>query len=221
MRFPGRAYQGTPIVKYEPKYQDCHPVSTYIVLAIVLSVITVVVIVIAIVVRKYRWDIKYYIYLARSKRGYQKIPGSGSEYIYDAFVAYNAADRAWVMSQIVETLERKERYKLCLHERDFIPGEIIVDQITEKVNASRRFILVISNSFAKSQWCQFEVILAQNRLLEDGAEMLIPVLLEDIKSKYITANLKFLLRSLTFLEWTLNPSGKELFFNKLRLAMKK
>ena len=212
-----KGMDGTLLKDVSLKFEDCNH---YIVMATVLGAVSVAVFIVVVVIRKYRWDIKYYIYLARSKRGYQRIP-EGEEFFYDAFVAYNENDRAWVMAQIVETLERKGSYKLCLHERDFVPGEIIVDQITDKVKASRRFILVISNSFAKSQWCQFEILLAQSRLVEDGADILIPVLLEDVKARYMSASLKFLLKSLTFLEWTTDPAGKELFFNKLQLAMKK
>ncbi|KAK3085567.1 hypothetical protein FSP39_005400 [Pinctada imbricata] len=187
----------TPLINYNPDNNECHPISQYVVMAIVFGVVSVALVILGFIIRRYRWDIKYYIYLARSKRGYQRIPEQDG-YLYDAFVAYNAADRPWVMSQLVGDLEKKHQYKLCLHERDFLPGDLIADQITEKVKASRRFILVISNNFAKSRWCQFEIFVAQNRLLDDGAEFIIPILLEDIKAKHMSTYLKFLLNSLTF-----------------------
>jgi toll-like receptor 13 len=42
-----------------------------------------------------------------------------------------------------------------------IVGKLIVDNIVENMKESRKVILVMSNAFARSEWCQFEVLLAQ------------------------------------------------------------
>ena len=42
---------------------------------------------------------------------------------YDAFVSYNANDEGWVLGELLPTLEDGQGWRLCLHHRDFLPGE--------------------------------------------------------------------------------------------------
>lgn len=57
----------------------------------------------------------------------------------------------------IQELEDKRGYTLCLNERDFIPGAGITDNIVECIGESKHIILILSNSFASSPWCQYEV----------------------------------------------------------------
>jgi toll-like receptor 13 len=52
---------------------------------------------------------------------------------------------------------------LCIQYRDFEVGKLIVDNIVESMKESRKVILVMSNAFATSEWCHFEVLLAHER----------------------------------------------------------
>ncbi|CAL8387705.1 unnamed protein product [Gadus morhua 'NCC'] len=42
---------------------------------------------------------------------------------YDAFVSYNANDEGWVLGELLPKLEDEQGWRLCLHHRDFQPGE--------------------------------------------------------------------------------------------------
>ncbi|XP_062569207.1 toll-like receptor 4 [Saccostrea cucullata] len=207
---------------YNPSYYECHSLSTQGVIAITAVSIFILLIILVVLYKKYKWHIKYYAYLLRSRKGYEKIEGTDeSDFLFDAFVAYNEDDRSWVISNLMSELEGKEQYRLCLHERDFLPGRTIFSQISHTIQRSRKVILVISNSFAKSQWCQYETLVAQNRLIDDGANVLIVVLLGEIQSKYMTDSLHMLFRSMTYIRWPQAHSlGRELFWNKIKLAMK-
>ena len=61
-------------------------------------------------------------------------------------------------SQEMESARRGR--KLCFHERDFIAGCSIVDNIVTCISQSRRAIIVISRDFCASKWCQYEVQVA-------------------------------------------------------------
>jgi toll-like receptor 13 len=210
------------VSSYDPSYYQCHTLTTQEVAAIATGSTFIFLIVMAILYKKYKWHIKYYLYLLRSRKGYERIGGTEEEkFLFDAFVAYNEDDRSWVISNLMSELEGKEQYRLCLHERDFLPGKTIFSQISHTIQRSRKVILVISNSFAKSQWCQYEALVAQNRLVDDGANALIVVLLGEIQSKFMTESLHLLLRTMTYIRWPPgNSPGKELFWNKVKLAMK-
>ncbi|XP_048749202.2 toll-like receptor 13 isoform X1 [Ostrea edulis] len=207
---------------YDPSYYQCHSLTTQEVVVIATSSTFVLLIMLVVFYKKYKWHIKYYLYLLRSRKGYERIGGTDDEtFLFDAFVAYNEDDRSWVISNLMSELEGKEQYRLCLHERDFLPGKTIFSQISHTIQRSRKVILVISNSFAKSQWCQYETLVAQNRLIDDGANVLIVVLLGEIQSKFRTESLYMLLKTMTYIRWPpANSPGRELFWNKVKLAMK-
>nr|WBP49899.1 Toll-like receptor protein [Mimachlamys nobilis] len=207
-------YKDKRLKDYDPSYRDCHPISTVTIAMIVSGCVLVALISIAVILYRNRWHIKYYIYLLRSKQGYKRIPGNDN-FVYDAFVAYNSTDRVWVISKLREFLENQHGMKLCLHERDFNAGRLIVDNIVENIRQSGKVMLILSNEFAKSQWCQFETLLAQNRFFEEGASSLVLVMLEDVNNRYLNGPLSLLLKSMTYIEWSKDPVGKEIFWNKL------
>ncbi|OWF54530.1 toll-like receptor 3 [Mizuhopecten yessoensis] len=208
-------YKDKRLIDYDPSYRHCHPISTVVIALIVCVCVLVAFVSVAAILYRNRWHIKYYIYLLRSnQKGYEKIPENGS-FVFDAFVAYNSTERIWVFSKLREFLENQHGMKLCLHERDFRPGRLIIDNIAENIRLSRKLILILSNEFAKSQWCQLETLKAQDRFFKEGASSLVLVMLEDISYRHMNGPLSLLLRSMTYIQWSSDPVAKELFWNKL------
>lgn len=193
-----------------PTQAEC--LNPLVVMAIVLTASVVVILATGIVLYKYRWHIRYYFYLIRIKMSYQSIP---DEFQYDAFVAYNSVDRAWVLTQLMPFMEKQQKFKLCLHDRDFEVGKLIVDNIIENTRKSRKLILILSKSFSGNEWCQFESSVAHRRLMEEGATSVILVLLEDLTSRHMTGTLGVLLQSTCTIEWTNNRIGRKLFWKEL------
>lgn len=212
-------YKERRLISYDPSYRECHPLPTLTIVLIVIACVVVTLVTVVAIVYKHRWHIKYCIYLIRSRREYQPIPGD-DPYIYDAFVAYNTSDRVWVISALMEFLEKKHGMRLCLHERDFSAGMLIVDNIIDKFNVSRKVILVLTNEFAKSQWCKFETLMAQDRFFKNGASSLVLLMLEDISSSNMNGPLSLLLQSTTYVEWTKEPAGNDVFWKQLLQSMK-
>nr|AVP74315.1 Toll-like receptor 1 [Argopecten irradians] len=208
------AWRSKLFVDYDPSYQDCHPISGYIILGACLGSAFVLIVIVSSLLYHFRWHIRHYIYLMRAKKGYQRIP-DGEDFAFDAFVAYNAEDRVFVISKLIPNLETQQNLRLCVHDRDFKVGELIVDNIQETVVRSRKVILVLSNAFAKSQWCKFELALAQIRAIEEGGNMVIIVMLEEIEARYMTNSLHVLLKSTTYIPWAHNQEGQELFWKRL------
>jgi protein toll len=64
----------------------------------------------------------------------------------------SVADRDWVISELQPELEDgPEKYRLCLHERDFTLGSIIANNIVESMKDSRTTLVVLSPHFVRSQ----------------------------------------------------------------------
>ena len=78
---------------------------------------------------------------------------------YDAFISYHHEDSLWVRHELLPRLENgHSQFRVCVHERDFIVGETVADNIVSAINASRRMILLLSNAFLHSHWCHMEFL---------------------------------------------------------------
>jgi toll-like receptor 13 len=47
---------------------------------------------------------------------------------------------------------------ICIHHRDFDVGEHITNNIEKYMSKCWKIIVVMSNQFAESEWCQWEII---------------------------------------------------------------
>lgn len=177
----------------------------------------------------YRSFIRYWIFLARmdiQRRGIRRKDCEGYDnHQYDAFVSYSNEDRNFVV-RLVAMLENYEPFlKLCVYERDFEIGSVISESVLQSVALSRRTLLVVSDAFARSQWCRWELQLAENHRLflrddnEGGGDPLIMIKLGQVAEAHMTPTLKYLLRTRIYLEWDSEPRKQRQFWDKLRTAL--
>lgn len=67
-------------------------------------------------------------------------------------VCSSGSDRTWVISELLPKLENApERFRLCLHERDFMLGSYITHNIVNSMHCSRHTVIVLTNNFVRSQ----------------------------------------------------------------------
>ena len=111
------------------------------------------------------WRIKYL--LARYRLGKNQ-PEVVNKFEYDAFLSYSSADEVWVLQQLVEKLEKEGQFRLCLHERDFQIGRPIADNIVFSLEQSSSCIIVLTEKFSQSYWCNFEAHVAHHMFQEQG-----------------------------------------------------
>lgn len=134
---------------------------------------------------------------------------------YDAFVSYSSADRDIAMGLLNSLESNEEKFKLCIHERDWLPGYNISWNIVNSVQNSRRTILVVSKDFLESVWFQVEFHTAYYQMLEDRVDRLIVIVRGELPPKEtLDKELKFLLSTKTYLLW-----GERWFWEKLKYAM--
>ncbi|CAD7080960.1 unnamed protein product [Hermetia illucens] len=159
------------------------------------------------------WHIKYFfIILKRSAilkllNNKKEETSKPTSYMYDIFVSYCDRDRDWVLDELLPHIEGNQETSICLHERDFQVGLSILENIIQCMDKSRCFLLVISKCFLSSQWCQFEMYLAQHRLFEAKKEHLILILLEDIPRHKRPKSLQYLMQIKTYIKWPTEASG--------------
>src|SRR6218665_3861907 len=143
-------------------------------------------------------------------------------FTFDAFVGYSRRDSNWVITQLLPRLEQECHLRLCIHERDWLPGRDIAENILESINSSRKTLLVVSNAFASSPWCHFELTMAQTRLMEEDRDSLVLILLEEIADCNLTPRLQIQMQRRTYIEWTKQSNvGQQLFWANLKHALDK
>ena len=217
------ALRGEKIADYKPSADVClvNPFPPEFYVICVLSLVVVMVMFGFAITYHYRWHIQYFLFRLKStSKGYDEYHAS-SPYIYDAFVAYNSTDVLWLRDNFLPIVETKFKFKLCLHDRDWLAGVDIVDNIMASITQSRKVILIISNAFARSQWCQMEMAMAQHHLFEKDRNSLILVMLETINRQNLTPRLALQMKTQTYIEWTDDKTGNNLFFKKVYKAIGK
>ncbi|XP_061067212.1 interleukin-18 receptor 1 isoform X4 [Eubalaena glacialis] len=77
---------------------------------------------------------------------------------YDAFVSYlkecrpeNGEEHTFAVEILPGVLEKHFGYKLCIFERDVVPGTAVVDEIHSLIEKSRRLIIVLSKSYMSNE----------------------------------------------------------------------
>lgn len=201
----------------------------YLIPSIVLLIICALT---AIILYIYRWHIRYWIFLTKmflSRRAQfnRSVSLEGHDnYLYDAFVSYSSEDRNFVV-RLVAMLENYEPFlKLCVYERDFEIGTFISESVLECVSRSRKTLLIISNSYIKSQWCRWEAQVAENHRLffeneygECVNDSIIMVKLGTISQANLSPMLKYLMKTRIYLQWDSDDSKQRQFWEKLRNAL--
>ncbi|KFM71900.1 Toll-like receptor 4, partial [Stegodyphus mimosarum] len=169
----------------------------------------------------FRWYIRYWIFHFRTRISeWERSASYEPRYKYDAFLSYNSANTPWVVTYLIPALEDQEpKFKLCVHERDFQVGSLITENILEAIDSSRKVILILSESFIKSEWCMFELHMAQHKLFYDTRDCLILVKLEDINKKMYTKNLLYLEKTRLCLQWREDNLSQNLFWERLQKAL--
>ncbi|KAJ8398423.1 hypothetical protein AAFF_G00426780 [Aldrovandia affinis] len=199
-------------------------------LVIIISVVTTTAIVLAIMVLCYVFNIPWYTkatyQILRAKyRAHKEGVGVLQTYEYHAFISYSHSDADWVRDKLLPCLENsKPSYNLCIHERDFMPGKWIIDNIIENMENSRKVIFVLSRHFVNSEWCNYELYFAHQRAIGKTFNDVILVVKEPIDpdslpNKY--CKLKKMLSTKTYLEWPLEAKQQAFFWAQLKSVLGK
>ena len=219
-----RSLSGKRIIDYKPTHEDCFadflPITFHLVTAV--SAACGFALLVFAVTHRHRWYLQSWIFQMKAKRTrYDLLNEEDVHYKYDAFVSYNYSDITWLRKEFLPAVEVKMKFRVCLHDRDWTAGPSIVDNIIDSLINSIKVILILTNAFMRSQWCQLEMTLAQHHLFEQDRNSLILVILEPIHKYNMTPRLALQMRTHTYIEWTENRAGKELFFKKLERAIGK
>ncbi|XP_054438226.1 toll-like receptor 1 [Pteronotus mesoamericanus] len=219
--YPG-SYKGTLLKDFRVSPLSCNPA-----LLIVTIGVTGLVLAATLTVLCIYFDLPWYLRMMcqwiQTRHRARNIPLDKLQraFQFHAFISYSEHDSAWVKSELLPNLE-KEDIQICLHERNFVPGKSIVENIINCIEKSYKSIFVLSPNFVQSEWCHYELYFAHHNLFHEGSNNLILILLEPIPKYSIPSNyhkLKTLMAQRTYLEWPKEKSKHGLFWANLRASI--
>ncbi|KAM4706458.1 toll-like receptor 6 isoform 1-T2 [Discoglossus pictus] len=146
-----------------------------------------------------------------------------NELFFHAFVSYSEHDSSWVKNILLPNVEKDDgSVRICQHERNFIPGKSIIENIVNCIDKSYKSIFILSPRFVQSEWCHYELYFAHHKLYNENSDNLILILLEPIPQYLIPSRyykLKALMAQRTYLEWPSEKNKQGLFWANLRASI--
>ncbi|TEA31376.1 hypothetical protein DBR06_SOUSAS710166 [Sousa chinensis] len=133
---------------------------------------------------------------------------------FDAFICYCPSDIQFVQEMIRELEQTNHRLKLCVSDRDVLPGTCIWSIASELIEKRcRRMVVVVSDDYLQSKECDFQTKFALS--LSPGAHQkrLIPIKYKSMKKEFPS-----ILRFITICDYT-NPCTKSWFWTRLAKAL--
>ncbi|VDI39822.1 Hypothetical predicted protein [Mytilus galloprovincialis] len=108
---------------------------------------------------RFRWKLRYLYYMVKVKWHQSEYKSDDTDarlYMYDAFVSYADEGQTFVHKILLHQLEKVGGIQLCLHKRNFLPGNDIATNITFAIQNSQQTIVIMSPDYLASYWCMFE-----------------------------------------------------------------
>ena len=210
---------GTPVASFHMVDQACllaRDTSKFIVASVVILILGLTLVS---ALFRYRWHLRLVLYEAFRGRGdVRRRHLQEGNFDYDVFVSYAFQQLPWVHEHLMAELEDRLGLRLCVHERDFIPGKNIVDNIADCVQSSKKILMVFSKDFVRSQWCQFELAYCLSHAM-DYEDALIVVCVDDVTSRDMTTAMMAVMKTTTYIQWAEHPDARAAFWGMLQIAL--
>ncbi|XP_041922982.1 myeloid differentiation primary response protein MyD88 [Alosa sapidissima] len=141
-------------------------------------------------------------------------PRGHSPEMFDAFICYCQSDFDFVYEMIKELEQTSHKLKLCVFDRDVLPGTCVWTITSELIEMRcRKMVVIISDDYLDSEACDFQTKFALS--LSPGArtKRLIPVVYKPMKKPFPS-----ILRFLTICDYN-RPCTQAWFWNRLAKAL--
>ncbi|CAC5363656.1 TLR13 [Mytilus coruscus] len=173
------------------------------------------------IVYRYRIRLRYSFHMFKRQYfgGYEPLHVI-QNYTFDAFISYADQDRQFVINRLIE-LEKKKGKRLCIHHRDFIPGNEIAENIINGIHHSRKTICLITREFLKSNWCNYEFNIARMEGIcsRERENIIIVILMEDIPFKQLPIRIMEVIVEETYLSFAECLNDDDRFLDLLATAI--
>ncbi|XP_077992777.1 uncharacterized protein LOC144446810 [Glandiceps talaboti] len=225
--FSPNEYSDTYLVDFDTDILECES-NIIMTVSVILITLATVFTLAGVIWKKFRWSIKYKYFLWKLrmgliKNGYQVVDGANqaNNYKYDVMASYADEDFLWVRREMMPRLEERDGFKLCIKDREYVPGVVKATNIDVCVHDSNHIVFVLTEDFINDQICIFELEVAFHRLFDELKDVIILVQLKPIPEHKLPRLIRLLKCRKKCIEWTEDEAGKELFWTKLKTEIEK
>ncbi|VDI42691.1 Hypothetical predicted protein [Mytilus galloprovincialis] len=187
-------------------------------ICIAVGIITALIILFAGLLFRFRWRLRYLYHMTRHKYNIFKSIQSSTTYKYDALISYANEETDFIVNEVIPNLERDESMKLCVNQRNFVPGEDITQNIINGIHQSRFTICILTPSFLDSYYCMFEFNMARMESIysRDGQNILFLVFYKQLRPKDLPLVILELVQKQSYLEYPNDEQGNVAFWAKMK-----
>uniref|UniRef100_A0A1A8PYE5 Myeloid differentiation primary response protein MyD88 n=3 Tax=Nothobranchius TaxID=28779 RepID=A0A1A8PYE5_9TELE len=138
----------------------------------------------------------------------------GAPEMFDAFICYCQSDFQFVHEMIRELEQTQYKLKLCVFDRDVLPGSCVWTITSELIERRcKRMVVVISDEYLESDACDFQTKFALSLCPGARSKRLIPVIYKSMSKQFPS-----ILRFLTVCDYT-RPCTQAWFWVRLAKAL--
>ena len=216
---------GKRFASQKPKPEDCETKDPMIVAYVTIGGFLLIFTIFGVAGYRGRWYIRYWTIKWQRKCGCspnvdperQRLLDGYDDVTYDAYVIYHDDDRAFVRNELLPFMETTHQYKLFIWDRDFTAGDQTVGIVVDSICKSNHSIAVVSRSFLKDQWCDFQLAVCLDRQIELKRNFLTLLTLENVDKKLLSKSWCVLLTRTLTAEWCdkKNDIRRKLFENQI------
>ena len=174
------------------------------------------------ILHRYRWRIRYLYYMTKARYGGYapvRVNEDNDNYKYDIFISYANDDYRFVTVEMYNKLDAAG-LSICLHQKDFIPGTYIAENILRAIKSSRKTIIVLSPAFLDSKWCMYEFNMARMEgIYGRGESILFVVMFEEINIFRISDEMRECLESESYLAYPQEEEERLYFWEMLTRSL--
>ncbi|KAK0040774.1 toll-like receptor 13 [Biomphalaria pfeifferi] len=178
---------------------QCTPKVVLFIIVTSGTVLAMILIFIAIIY-KFRWKMKYLYYSAYLYIKTNKLDKSRrQEFLYDVFLSFAHDDEKFIHETLVPELTSRG-LKVHDHTVDFIAGELITSNIVSAVQRSRRTLIVVSSNLRKSNWCRFELQMANLESVNTGRPVMVFLLMQHLPEDVLSREMLYHIQNNTYIQ---------------------
>ncbi|CAG2230376.1 TLR7 [Mytilus edulis] len=165
------------------------------------------------VIVNFRWRIAYWVY-----RVFKRVVENDlrSKFKYDIYLSYSDDCFDWVKEMLISKIENTWKMKICIEDRDILAGIIRSDAISQSIHESKNIIFVISKSFTKKTWGNFEIQRAKYEKYTGHLQRII-VITRNVLVENFPIELDCILDDVFLVNWS--DQEIENGWDKLRMAL--
>ncbi|KAH9503892.1 hypothetical protein Btru_064091 [Bulinus truncatus] len=198
---------------------------SWIFIASILSTVFLVTLFCLILMYRFRWKLRYLRNTLIAKCiGFEPKGVDLDRFKFDAFLIYDNELLCFVTRDCVHELEVKRGLKLCVIDRDFMPGTYVVSDILSAVQNSNKTIPIVTPQFYDDDYTEYAVKMALMEEIHASRQVLHLLVYQSMDQEEMSEDFVYIMKGNHYTEYPpqgeVTPEFLDDFWDELCAAIK-